>query len=66
MPAEFPAHVYHESGAHQVVHNAQQLKALGDGWTDKPAEHHHAAIRMASGGVSEVIVPVTRTRAESI
>ncbi len=66
MPSEYPAHVYHESGAHQVVHSAEAHKKLGSGWSDKPNDEHLAAIRKASGGVGEVVVPVTRTRAESI
>lgn len=66
MPEQFPMVLYHEDGSHRVVPHAEAKRALGAGWSDKITDKHHEAIRRASGGVAEVVVPVTRTRVEAI
>jgi hypothetical protein len=63
---EYPKHVYHADGGHQVVNGPEAHKALGTGWDAKPNDKHLAAIRKASGAVSEVVVPVTSTRPEKV
>lgn len=37
---EFPKMVYHESGKHAIVKNAEEMESLGDGWSHKPADSH--------------------------
>lgn len=67
MPDDYPKVVYHEDGRHTVVNNAEQQKGLGQGWSDKfDPEKHAQALRKASGAIGETILPVTRTRAESV
>jgi hypothetical protein len=63
---EYPKHVYHKDGRNQSVPSAEAHKALGNDWSDKVGDQHHEAIRRASGAVSEVITPITRTRPEKI
>lgn len=66
MPDQYPAVHYHKSGTSKTVHSAEEAKKLGEGWSDKHSDIHLEHIRRASGGVAEVVVPVTRTRVESI
>jgi hypothetical protein len=65
--ADYPKVLYHDDGRHMVVNNQEQQKALGQGWSDKhDPEKHGAAMRKQAGAVAETILPVTRTRAESV
>lgn len=67
MPDDYPRVIYHDDGRHAVVSNAEQHKGMGPGWSDKfDAAKHAQALRKASGAIGETIVPVTRTRAESV
>jgi hypothetical protein len=66
MP-DYPMVLYHEDGRHIVVRNQEQQKGLGAGWSEKfDADKHGQALRKAAGAVAETIMPVTRTRAESV
>jgi hypothetical protein len=65
MP-DFPAYFYHESGQSRVVASAAEAKGLGAGWSDQINDAAIQTIRKAAGAVAETIVPVSRTRAESI
>jgi hypothetical protein len=64
---DYPAVVYHDDGRHTVAQNAEHHKSLGQGWSDKfdPAKHGQA-LRKSAGAVAETVLPVTRTRAESV
>jgi hypothetical protein len=67
MPDEYPKVLYHDDGRHMVVHSAEQQKGMGQGWSDKYDQDKHGyALRKAAGSIAETILPVTRTRAESV
>jgi hypothetical protein len=66
MPDKYPAAAYHEDGRMTTVDSEAAAKALGKGWSDKPADIHTDKMRAASGGIGETIVPVQRTRMETI
>lgn len=58
---EYPKHVYHDDGRHQIVPSAEALKKLGAGWSGTVTDKHVAAIRRAAGTVSETPVTAPRT-----
>jgi len=65
--AEYPKTVYHDDGRHAIVTTPESHKQLGPGWTDKyDPEKHAQGLRKAAGAVGETILPVTRTRPESV
>lgn len=65
MP-DYPTTLYHENGSSRVVGSAAEAKALGAGWSDELNDNAIQAIRKASGAIAETIVPISRTRAESV
>ena len=57
MDKNWPAVAYHEDGNHKVVANADEAKALGKGWGDKPNDNTQRALRKASGAAKTDMQP---------